>query len=136
VTEPAPAWPLIALAGSLGVAAVSVLLAAVDGPPYLSLSSLSPWIVVFAAAAFAALIAVPFAVNRIIVAADPSRAEGWERAMVLWGAVALATLGLGAVMISIGGFSPARSLDDAIGLLLVIEAGMIVLVLLAWILAS
>ena len=136
VTEPAPSWPHIALAGGLAVAAVSVLLAAIDGPPYLSLSSLSPWIAVFAAAAFATLISVPFAVNRMIVAADPGRAEGWERAMLLWGATSLVTLGLGAVMIAIGGFSPARSLDDAVGLLLVIEAGMIVLVLLAWILAS
>jgi hypothetical protein len=133
--EPAP-WPLLALAGGLAVAAISVLLAAVDGPPYLSLSSLSPWIAVFAAAAFVALFAVPFAANRLIVAADPSRAEGWERAMLVWGAVALLTLGLGAAMIALGGFSPARSLDDAVGLLLVIEAGMVVLVLLAWVLAG
>jgi hypothetical protein len=134
--EQAPSWPLIALAGGLVVAAISVLLAAVDGPPYLSLSSLSPWIVVFAAAAFVALFAVPFAANRLTVAADPSRAEGWERAMLLWGAVALVTLGLGVAMIAVGGFSPARSLDDAVGLLLAIEAGLVVLVLLAWILAG
>jgi hypothetical protein len=70
------------------------------------------------------------------VAADPTRAEGWERAMLLWGATALVALGLGAAMIALGGFTPARSLDDAIGLLLVIEAGMVVLVLLAWILAG
>jgi hypothetical protein len=134
--ERAPSWPLLALTGCVAVAALSVLLAAVDGPPYLSLSSLSPWIVVFAAAVFAALFAVPFAVNRLIVAADPSRAEGWERAMLVWGAVALVSLGLGGAMIAVGGFSPARSLDDAVGLLLVIEAGMVVLVLLAWILAG
>jgi hypothetical protein len=124
-------WSLRALAGGLGVAAISVLLAAADGPPYLSLSSLSPWIVVFAA-----FFAVPFAVNRLTVAADPSRAEAWERAMLVWGAVALVSLGLGGAMIAVGGFSPARSLDDAVGLLLVIEAGMVVLVLLAWILAG
>jgi hypothetical protein len=129
-------WPLLALAGGLAVAAISVLLAAVDGPPYLSLSSLSPWIAVFAAAAFVALFAVPFAANRLIVAADPRRAEGWERAMLVWGAVALLALGLGAAMIALGGFSPARSLDDAVGLLLVIEAGMVVLVLLGWVLAG
>jgi hypothetical protein len=134
--EPAPAWPTIALAGGLGLAAVSVLLAAFAGPPYLSLSSLSPWIAVFAVTAFAALFAVPFAANRLIVAADPSRAEAWERAMLVWGAVALATLGLGAAMIAAGGFSPARSLDDAVGLLLAIEAGLVLLVLLAWMLAG
>jgi hypothetical protein len=135
-SEPAPSWPLIALAGGLGLAAISVLVAAVDGPPYLSLSSLSPWIALFAATAFAALFAVPFAANRLIVAADPSRAEAWERAMLLWGAVALVTLGLGATMIAAGGFSPARSLDDAVGLLLAIEAGTVLLVLLAWMLTG
>jgi hypothetical protein len=134
--EPATPWPLIALAGGLAAAAISILLAAVGGPPYLSLSSLSPWIVLFAAAAFVALFAVPFAANRLTVAADPSRAEGWERAMLLWGAVALLTLGLGVALIALGGFSPARSLEDAVGLLLAIEAGMVVLVLLAWVLAG
>jgi hypothetical protein len=129
-------WPLRALAGGLAVAAISILLAALDGPPFLSLSSLSPWIVVFAAGAFGVLFSVPFAANSLIVAADPSRAEGWERAMLVWGAVAVVSLGLGGAMIAVGGFSPARSLDDAIGLLLVIEAGMVVLVLLAWILAG
>jgi hypothetical protein len=135
-SEPAPSWPPIALAGGLALAAVSVLLAAIAGPPYLSLSSLSPWIAVFAATAFAALFAVPFAANRLIVATDPSRAEAWERAMLVWGAVALATLGLGAAMIAAGGFSPANSLDDAVGLLLAIEAGLVLLVLLAWMLAG
>jgi hypothetical protein len=134
--EPPPSWPLLALAGGSAVAAISVLAAALDGAPYLSLSSLSPWIGLFAVAAFTALFAVPFAVNRRIVAADPSRAEAWEGAMLVWGAVALAALGLGALLIWAGGYSPANSLGDAIGLLLVIEAGLVVLVLATWMLAG
>ena len=134
--ERGPSWPLLALAGGAAVAALSVLAAAIDGAPYLSLSSLSPWIALFAVAAFTALFAVPFAVNRRIVAADPSRAEAWEGAMLVWGAVALATLGLGALMIWAGGYSPANSLDDAVGLLLVIEAGTVLVVLVAWMLTG
>ena len=134
--ERGPSLPLLALAGGGAVAAIAVLAAALDGAPYLSLSSLSPWIALFAVAAFGALFAVPFAANRIIVAADPGRAEAWERAMLVWGAVALAALGLGALMIWTGDYSPANSLADAIGLLLVIEAGIVVLVLAAWMLAG
>lgn len=134
--EPGPAWPLLALAGGTAVAALAALAAAIDGAPYLSLSSLSPWIALFAVAAFTALFAVPFAVNGRIVAADPSRAEAWEGAMLVWGAVALATLGLGALMIWAGGYSPTDSLDDAVGLLLVIEAGTVLVVLVAWMLTG
>jgi hypothetical protein len=134
--EPPAAWPTIGLVGGLAVSAVSVALAAVAGPPYLSLSSLNPWIAVFAVAAFVALFAVPFAANRRIVAGGPERAEAWEAAMLVWGGAALAALGLGLVLAAAGGFSPARSLADAVGLLLLVEAGVVLLVLLAWILSS
>jgi hypothetical protein len=129
-------WPQLALLAGVGLAALSVLLAALAGPPYLSLSSLSPWLVVFAIASFGALFAVPFAVNGALVAADPTRAEAWERSMLAWGGVAIAALALGMLMIWAGGFSPASSLDDAVGLLLAIEAGMVLAVLLALMLAG
>jgi phosphatidylglycerophosphate synthase len=134
--EPSPSWPLLALALAALVAALAVLLAAIDGSPYLSLSSLSPWIVIFAIAAFGALFAVPFAANERLVATRPERAEAWERALLVWGGVALTTLALGAVLILAGPFSPSESLADAVGILLVVEAGMVMLVLLAWVLAG
>ena len=134
--ESTAAWSSVGLLGGLAVGAASLALAAVAGPPYLSLSSLSPWIAIFAIAAFVSLFAVPFAANRRIVSGDPDRAEAWEGAMLAWGAIALALLGVGVLLSFPGGLSPAHSFADAVGLLLVLEAGMIVIVLFGWILSS
>ena len=134
--EPIAAWPSVGIVGGSAVAIVSIALAAVAGSPYLSFSSLNPWIAVFAVSSFVALFAVPFAINERIVARDPERTEAWERAMIVWGAVALAALALGAVLILGGGFSPSDSLADATGLLIVIETGMVLIVLLAWLLSG
>ena len=134
--EPVASGPAVALGVALAFALISGLLAGASGPPYLSLSSLSPWIAVFAAASFAALFAVPFAVNRLLVARRPARPEAWEPAMLAWGAVALAALAAGVLLIWGGGFSPSDSLADAIGLLLAIEAGLVVLALGTWLAAG
>src|SRR3954467_7579365 len=104
--EPLPAWPTVGLVAGFAVAGVSIVLAAVAGSPYLSVSSLNPWIAVFAVASFIALFAVPFAVNERIVGRDAERTEAWERAMIVWGAVALAALVLALVLIFTGSFSP------------------------------
>ena len=135
--EPLPAWPTVGFVAGFAVAAVSIVVAAVAGPPYLSLSSLNPWIAVFAVATFVALFAVPFAANQRIVTRDPDRAEAWEPAMLAWGAVALAALAFGVVLIVAGGgFSPSGSLADAAGLVIVIETGLVLVVLLAWVVSS
>jgi hypothetical protein len=135
-SEPAMSGPTLALVASSAVALVALLLAALTGGPYLDLSSLNAWVAAFAVAAFAALFSVPFAVERLLKAAHPERAEYWERAMLLWGAVATAVLVLGGALIAPGGFSPGASLADAIGLLIAIEAGMVVVTLLAWLLSG
>jgi hypothetical protein len=134
--DPAPSGPILALVAGAGIAVVSLVLAGLAGGPYLDLSELNPWVAVFAVATFAALFSVPFAVERMLKAAHPERAEYWERAMLIWGAVATAVLLLGGLLIVAGGFSPGDSLADAAGLLLVIDAGMIVISLLAWLLAG
>ena len=135
--EPAAAWPVVGLVCGFAVAAVSIVFAAVAGPPYLSFSSLSPWIALFAVAAFVALFAVPFAANQRIVARDPDRAEAWEPAMLAWGAVTLTALAFGVLLIAAGGgFSPTDSLADAAGLLIVIETAVVLVVLLGWVLSS
>jgi hypothetical protein len=134
--EPLASWPIVALVASLGLALAGILAAAVEGPPYLDLGSLSPWIVVFAAGLFGALLSVPFATNKLLLSLRPDRAESWEPAMLIWGAVALVALLVGLLLITAGGFSPGRSLSDAVGLLLVIEAGMVAGTLLAWLLNS
>ena len=135
-TEPAISGPVFALFVSAGMACLSVLLAALAGSPYLDFSSLNPWVGVFAVAAFAALISVPFAVERLLKAAHPERAEHWERAMLIWGGVATCALVLGGALIAAGGFSPAATLADAVGLLLVIDAGMVVATLAVWVLSN
>jgi hypothetical protein len=134
--EPAFSGPTLALVGSSALGLIALLLAALTGGPYLDFSSLNLWVAVFAVAAFAALFSVPFAIERLLSAAHPERAEHWERAMLLWGAVATATLVLGGVLIAAGGFSPGASLADALGLLIAIEAGMVVMTLVVWLLSS
>jgi hypothetical protein len=134
--EPAPSGPLLAAAAATGGAVVCLLLAGLAGGPYLDLSELNLWVAGFAVFAFAALFSVPFAVERLLKAADPERAEHWERAMMIWGAVATVALLIGAALIGLGGFEPGGSLADAAGLLLAIEAGMVLVVLLAWLLAG
>ncbi len=98
-TGSAVSWPLLGLAGSAAIASIALVPAALEGSPYLG-SSLNPWIAVFAIAAFAALVSVPFLANERIVASDPERDEAWERALVVWGAVALGVLATGVVVIS------------------------------------
>lgn len=134
--EPALSGPTLALLAAAAVAAASLLLAALAGGPYLDLSSLNPWLAVFAVAAFGALIAVPFAVERLLKAAHPERAEHTERAMVIWGGVAAAALLAGVGLVAAGGFSPGASLADAVGLLLVIDSGMVVATLVVWVLSD
>lgn len=116
------------------MAVLSLLLAGLAGGPYLDLSSLNPWLAVFAIATLAALISVPFAVERLLKAAHPERAEHWERAMLIWAGVAAAALLAGVLLVAAGGFSPGASLADAVGLLLVIDAGMVVATLVVWVL--
>lgn len=132
--EPVAAWPLTAVGAAAAVSLVALALAAAKGQPYLDLGSLNIWVAVFAASFFGALFAIPFAVNRALVAMRPEQAESWEAAMVIWGAVALATLLLGGMLVFAGGFSPSSSLADAAGVLLVAESAMVLVVLGSWLL--
>jgi hypothetical protein len=125
-----------ALLAGVGLSAACLVLAALVGPPYLDLSSLNPFVAAFAATAFAALFAVPFAANRLLVRARPERAESWEPAMLVWGGVALALLLLSALLVFPGELSAAESLADAAGLVVLIESGLVVLVLVGWLLAG
>jgi hypothetical protein len=134
--EPVAPLPAAAVAGAAGLSLAALALAAATGPPYLGLSSLNPFVAVFAVTAFAALFAVPFAANRLLVRADPERAEGWEPAMLVWGGVALVLLLISALLVLPGDFSASRSLADAAGGILLVESGLVLLVLGAWLLAG
>jgi hypothetical protein len=135
-TEPLPSGPALGLTAAAAVALGALVGAAVSGGPYLDLDSLSPWLVVFAAALFGGLFAVPFAANRALLASRPERAEAWEGAMVAWGIIASVALGAGLLLILVGEFDPADSLADAVGLLLAIEAGLVAVTLLIWALSG
>jgi hypothetical protein len=115
---------LAALAGLL-VAAAALILAAVSGPPYLSTDGVNGWIVVFAAALFAALLAVPFAMERMQRASRPESDARWERVVPAWGAIALVLLLAGVLAGASGSFAD-DSLAGSAGLVATIEAGLVV----------
>lgn len=126
--------PAAFLAGGLAAALVAVALAAIAGPPYLALSALSPWIVVFAIALFTALFACPFAIHQRLEGSLEADAR-WERALVWWGAACLAVLGTGLLLGLPSGFS-STSLPGSIGLVVVVEAVLVLGTLVLWLLSN
>jgi hypothetical protein len=135
-TEPPLSGPALGFAVAVAVCLGSLVGAAVAGGPYLALDSLNPWLAVFAVALFGGLFAVPFAANRVLLARRPEQDEAWEGSMVAWGAVASLALGAGVLLILVGAFDPADSLADAVGLLLAIEAGLVAVTLVIWVLSG
>ncbi len=116
------------------IACISIPLAAAAGGPYLSLSELSPWIVTFAVGLFIALFATPFAIHGAL--GDLLEADArWERALLLWGAVSLGVLGLGLLLGLPGGFG-ADSLLGSLGLVCVVEAVLVLITLVLWLLSN
>ena len=126
--------PIGFLFAGAAVALASVPLAAAGGAPYLSLSELSPWIVTFSIGLFTALFAAPFAIHRRIsgLLEDDAR---WERALLLWGAVSLAVLGIG-LLLGLPGEFGSDSLAGSLGLVCVVEAGLVLATLIAWLLSN
>ena len=126
-------WALGATAGA-GVALVSIPLAAVAGGPYLSLDSISPWVVTYAIGLFAALFAAPFLIRGALGGALEADSR-WERALLWWGALALALLGVGLVCGLAGGFD-SDSLAAALGSVTAVEAGLVLGTLGVWLLSG
>ena len=126
--------PATFLAGGLAAALVALALAAVAGPPYLALSGLSPWIVVFAIALFTALFACPFAIHQRLDDSLEGDAR-WERALLWWGAASLGMLAIGLLLGLPSGFS-STSLAGSIGLVAVVEAVLVLGTLVLWLLSN
>lgn len=122
------------MVAGLAVAAVAIPLAAASGAPYLSLSELNPWLVIFAIGLFTALFATPFAIHSRLggLLEDDAR---WERAVLLWGALAAAALGIGLLCGLPSGFA-SDSLVGAIGVVIVAEAVLVLGTLLIWLLSG
>jgi hypothetical protein len=126
-------WAVVAVAG-VAVAAVSILLAAAAGGPYLSLERLSPWLVTYAIGLFAALFAAPFLIRERLGGMLEADAR-WERALLLWGALALALLGVGLVCGLAGDFA-ADSLAGSFGLVSAVAAGLVLATLIVWLISG
>ena len=135
-TEPTAPWPLVAAGLGLAASIISLIAARGAGPPYLTLDDLNVWIVVFAFAAFAALMAAPFAIDRGLDRAQPQEADHWEKAMAAWGGICLLITAAAAFIVFGGDFSAAQNLADAAALILLVEAGAALSVLGVWLLGG
>ena len=124
---------LFVVAGA-AVAIVSIPLAATAGSPYLSFSALSPWIVTFAIGLFAALFATPFLIHSRLGGTLEADAR-WERALLWWGAVAVAVLGASLLCGLPSGFD-TDALGGAIAIVGVCEALLVLATLVVWLLSG
>jgi membrane protease YdiL (CAAX protease family) len=127
------AGALICLIGLL-VAAMSLVLAAIAGPPYLGISGINGWMIVFVAALLAALIAIPFALEARLRGSHSDSDARWDRAIPMWGGIALVVTAVGALIGASGGFA-GDSLAGSAGLLAA-GAGALVLIAVATALLS
>jgi hypothetical protein len=109
-----------------GVAALSLVLAAAAGPPYLGLSGINGWIIVFAAALLAALIAIPFVIEARLRAAHADSDARWDRAIPIWGAIALVVTVVGALIGASGDFA-GDSLAGSAGLVAAGAGGLVLI---------
>jgi hypothetical protein len=125
---------MLFLAIGAGTAVVSIPLAGAAGPPYLSLESLSPWIVTLAIGLFAALFATPFAIHGRL-SGELERDARWERALLLWGAVAIGVLAFGLICGLPSGFD-SGSLAGAIAIVAVAEAVLVLATLVIWMISD
>jgi hypothetical protein len=108
------------------VAALSLVLAAVAGPPYLGLSGINGWIIVFAAALLAALIAIPFVIEVRLRGAHSDSDARWDRAIPIWGGIALVVTVVGAVIGASGDFA-GDSLAGSAGLVAAGAGGLVLI---------
>lgn len=126
--------PALFAVGGAGIAIVSIPLAAAAGAPYLSLASLSPWIVTYAIGLFAALFATPFVIHaRLRGQLEPD--ARWERAVLWWGAVALAVFAASVLCGLPSGFD-GGALGGSIALVGATEAVLVLGTLVAWLLSG
>jgi hypothetical protein len=126
--------PALCLVVGAAVSVVTVPLAAVAGPPYLSLDALSPWVVVFAIGLFGAAFAAPFVIHASLGGLLEADAR-WERALLWWGAATIVALALGALIGAPSGFA-SDSLAGSLGLVIVAEAVLVLGTLGAWLLSG
>ena len=126
--------PLLFVLGGAGVAVISIPLAAIAGPPYLSFAALSPWLITFAIGLFCALFATPFLIHARLGGELEADAR-WERAVLWWGAAAIAVLGAAVICGLPSGFA-SDALGGALGLVGVTEALLVLVTLAIWLISG
>ena len=119
------AGALVCLIGLL-VAALSLVLAAVAGPPYLGLAGINGWMIVFVSALLAALIAIPFALEARLRGSYSDSDARWDRAIPIWGGIALVVTVVGALIGASGDFA-GDSLAGSAGLLAAGAGGLVLI---------
>jgi hypothetical protein len=128
--------PLVAVAAGGGLAVAGLLLAGATGEPYLTTDSVNVWIVVFAAGLLAALFAVPFAIERRMRARIAESDRRWERSLLAWGAVSIGVLLAGFLLGVSADWASGSSLAGAAGLLVTIEAVLVLGTMVVWFLSG
>jgi hypothetical protein len=128
-------FPRTALLAGLGVGTIGLILAGATDGPYLTSDDVNWWIVVFAAGLFAALFALPFAIERRLRPRVEDEEKRWERALLLWGGVSAVVLAAGVIAGATAGWS-GRELAGAAGLIVTIEAGLVLATMIAWLLSD
>ena len=119
------AGALICLSGLL-VAALALVLAAIAGPPYLGVEGINGWMIVFVAALLAALIAIPFALEARLRGSYSDSDARWDRAIPIWGGIALVVTVVGALIGASGDFA-GDSLAGSAGLLAAGAGGLVLI---------
>jgi|SRR3954452_1851112 len=109
-----------------GVAGLSLVLAVIAGPPYLGLSGINGWMILFAAALLTALIAIPFALEVRLRASHSDSDSRWDRSIPAWGGIALIVTVVGALIGASGDFA-GDSLAGSAGLIAAGAGGLVLI---------
>jgi hypothetical protein len=127
--------PLLAVAAGSALALAGVLLAGATGGPYLEADSVNGWIVVFAVGLLAAMFATPFSIERRMRTRFAESDRRWERALLAWGGISVLVLVAG-LMLGVAGEWSGSSLAGTVGLLVTIEAAIVLGAMVVWLLSS
>jgi hypothetical protein len=130
-----PRRAAIGAAAGVGATALGLVLAAATGGPYLTSGDVNGWLVLYALGLLGALVAASFLIESLLSSSRDDVESRWDVAMPLWGGVALA-VGAAGVLLGVAGSFSGESFAGSVGLIAVIEAGLVVLTLAALILAG
>jgi len=128
--------PLLGLAVGTGVALIGLVLASAKGAPYLAGDSVNGWIVLFAFGLLGALFAMPFAIERRMRPRYEESDRRWERSLLAWGAISIGFLLAGYLLGVSADWASGESLTGAVGLLITIEAVIVLGTMVVWLLSG